>query len=168
MKYILILFLLIAGLLVSPTLPLAGTNPDLSTIEYQKINPGDDFKFVLKRLREKISLGVLSFFPSKKVDYYQDLIGVRLAELKYIVDRKDVANIQTTSQRYSATAGQLAGFVIGKNLKDRKKPTADLLVLHIPILEKLRDSYEESDKSEWRFIQDDINSLKSYISKLSE
>lgn len=136
-------------------------------VEVQSVNPGDDYRYVLKRLKEKIALFVFGFSSERKADYYIDLVDVRLSELKYVVDRKDIANIQTTSQRYAAISGELTDFVLTKNMTGYNGKLVDVMSSHIPFLEKLRDSYPY-DSSEYRFVQDDANSLKSHISKLSE
>lgn len=144
----------------------SGNNSEIK-IEVQAVNPGDDYRYVLKRLGEKIRLLILSFSAEKKADYYIKLMTVRISELDHVVGDKDIANIQTASQRYAATSGELADFVLSKNLSSYKEKVKNLFESHIPYLEKLRDTYPYIS-SEWRFVQDDANSLKSHISKLSE
>jgi len=142
-------------------------NGDELKIEAQSVNPGDDYKYVLKRLKEKITLMILSLSSQKKADFYVKLVGVRMSELKYVVDKKDIANIQTASQRYAAASGELTDFILRKNMVDYNEKVKNLFDSHILFLEKLRDTYPYVS-SEWRFVQDDANSLKSHISKLSE
>ncbi len=132
----------------------------------ESVNPGSDYNFILKRLKEKLILMFLSVSVNKKANYYMKLVDVRLAELKYVVSNKDIANIQTSSQRYFSTAGQLEQYLLKNNLSNIKGLAKDLFTSHRSKLEALRDSYPY-DTSEYRFIQDDINYLKSYISDLS-
>lgn len=134
-------------------------------LKYEAVNPGDDPAYVFKRLREKSILLIWSISSEKKADFYEKLLTVRLSELKKIVDKKDIANIQTTSQRYSATVGEYTDFLATSKLASRKEKVKAMLQMHIPVLEKLRDSYDYS-LAEYRFIQYDIDYLKIYISKL--
>lgn len=160
------IFIVFTFNLLTTIVSSADTSPaPLTQITYQSVNPGDDYKYVLKRLKEKIALFFYSFSPDRKYQYSKNLLEVRLAELKHVVDNKDIANIQTASQRYSASAGKLTEFVLAKNLSDRKVDLRNLFTSQVPVLETLRDSYEYNI-GEYRFIQDDINSLASYISKL--
>ena len=89
-----------------------GKTNDSVAVTYEAVNPGNDFAYIIKRLQEKIILAILSFSDSRKLQYYEKLLGARLSELKFVVDKKDIANIQTASQRYSATAGELTQFIL--------------------------------------------------------
>lgn len=161
---IILFFITMIGIFGSHT-ALAQTSKSDLKIEIQSVNPGDDYKYVLKRLKEKIVLAILSFSSQRKANYYVGLLDIRLSELKYVVDKKDIANIQTTSQRYAAISGELTDFVLGKNLTDYNGKLVNIMSSHIPFLENLRDSYPYVS-SEYRFVQDDANSLKSYIQTL--
>lgn len=132
----------------------------------ERVNPGDDYRYVIKRLQEKVKL-LLITSPVKKISFHSKLIDVRLSELKYVVERKDIANFQTASQRYSATAGQATDFVLKKGSNEAKEKLVEQFKSHIPPLVNLQTPYIP-DNSEWRFLQDNINSLESYISRLSE
>ena len=127
-------------------------------VNYERVNPNDAYKYKFKRLREKITLLVLSPSPNHKADYYEKLLNVRLAELKYVVDNKDAANIETSSGRYSATAGQLTEYIINKNLDEHKQKTADIMSSHLPVLEKLKESFDATT-AVWRFIEYDVDYL---------
>ncbi|KKR86104.1 MAG: hypothetical protein UU32_C0022G0009 [Candidatus Woesebacteria bacterium GW2011_GWB1_41_10] len=133
----------------------------------EKVNPGDDYKYVIKRLKEKVVLFFFSASPNKKINFYKNLIDIRLAELKYVVERKDIANFQTVSQRYTATNGEATDLVLEKGTKGDREKLIGKFKSHIPLLTKLEEPYVP-DNSEWRFLQDNINSLESYISRLSE
>lgn len=134
-------------------------------LKYEAVNPGNDPAYVFKRFREKVILFILSVSPEKKADFYEGLLTIRLSELKKIVDKKDIANIQTTSQRYSATLGEYTDFLIARKLEGRKEKVKSTFLTHVPVLEKLRDSYDYT-LAEWRFIQYDLDYLKIYILKL--
>lgn len=143
-------------------------NPEIGKLQIadESVNPESDYNYILKRMKEKFILMFLSFSVDKKANYYTKLVNVRLAELKHVVSNKDIANIQTSSQRYFSTAGQLEQYLLKNNLSNTKGLAKDLFTSHISKLEVLRDTYSY-DTSEYRFIQDDINYLKSYISDLS-
>ncbi len=135
------------------------------TLHKENVNPGDDISYIIKRVREKISLVLLSFSPNRKADFYIQLTDVRINELGYIVDKKDIANIQTTSQRYSSAAGELTQYVISKNLTSLKDKIIQKFESHIKTIEKLKKNYD-SNSAEWRFLEYDSSYLKTYQQKL--
>ena len=165
-KLILVLALLITGILGVTNFAYSQSSGPI-VVKEEKVNPGDDYKYVIKRLKEKVMLFLFSASPDKKINFYQKLIDIRLAELKYVVERKDIANFQTVSQRYSATNGEATDLVLKKGTKEGGGKFVGKFRSHIPLLTKLQESYVP-DNSEWRFLQDNINSLVSYISRLSE
>lgn len=170
MKKILVAFLTLLILAFLPKTAfaeLARTQNSTFQVVLEKINPGDDYKFILKRLEEKVKLSFFNLFPKKKIVYLSGLTDVRLSELKYVVEKKDIANFQTASQRYSATAGNTTDSLLTNGDDGEKSKFIERLQNHIPVLVKLQEPYVP-DNSEWRFLQDNINSLQSYISKLSE
>lgn len=134
------------------------------TLDYESVNPSDDYRYVLKRLKEKILLLVYSYSPSKKADYYLELTNNRLAELKHIVDKKDIANIETGSNRYSATIGELTQFINENDLINKKGGVKETLAVHIKILELLRDKFPGG--AGWLFIQQNIDSTKINLEKI--
>ncbi len=134
-------------------------------IKEQKINPGDDVLFLLKRAKEKLILILLTPLTEKKANYYFYLEEARLGELKKVVDNKDIANIQTTSQRFSSTAGQLTDFLKNKNLRDKKAKAKELFEKQLKVLDEFKQKYD-GRTSEWRFLEYDINYLKIYSSLL--
>lgn len=135
--------------------------------EMKKVNimPKDGLKFVLKRMGEKIKLTVYSAMPNKKCYLYQDLIESRLSELYSIAKEKDIANIETTSSRYSSTVGQASDYALSKQLTDCKNSLKSKLSNHLPVLEQAKEGFDYVS-AEWRFIENDINSLKIYLEKL--
>lgn len=144
-----------------------GSAPQAIEVTYEKVNPQDGGSYALKRLKEKAMLALLSLSKKKKAGYYNKLVGNRLAELKFIVDKKDMANFESATTRYFATAGQFVNFLVRKNLTEEKSKAHELLASHIPLLESLRDTYNPTT-AEWRFMQDDVNYVKMYINQLQE
>jgi hypothetical protein len=146
-------------------IPIILPNPSLA-IKYESVNMKDGSRYLIKRLKEKAVLFLLSFNSEKKVNYYEKLLNVRLAELKYIVDNKDIANIQVASQRYFTTAGQLTNLLISKSASfSQKEKVRNLFSEHIKIIEDLKKTYSETT-AEWRLLRDDANYLIDYSTSL--
>lgn len=129
-----------------------------------RIYPDSVSKYNFKRLGEKTIL-LLNFFPSGKVKYMQKLMEERLLELEYITETKNIAHIEKTSQRYEATAGQLTELIIVKSLRRDAGRVKDKFDKHTEMLKFLRSQFGQ-DTAEWRFVQNDINSLKIYSDRL--
>ena len=69
------------------------------TISNQSVNPNDGLNYLFKRVREKIGL-LFAFTDKNKIKIYKNLVNVRLAELKYIVENKNMAYFEQTTNRY--------------------------------------------------------------------
>jgi len=170
MKKLLLTFLAVAFLLTVFIVPCianaqSGT-PIAPTVNYEKVNMENGISYLLKRAKEKVILFILSYNPQKKLNYYEKLLDVRLAELKFIVDNKDIANIQVSSQRYFSTAGQMTSFVLSKpELSSQKENLKKIFEKHIDVIENLMTSYKDTT-AEWRFLRDDVNYLKDYSALL--
>lgn len=133
-------------------------------IKYEQVNPSDGVKYSFKRLSEKLKLFFLSLLPSAKTEYYETLMDRRLAELKYIIEKKQMHKFENTTIRYFTTAGLLTSEV--KNAaKEKKDKVRKLLESHLPVLEKLMTTFDSST-AEWRFVKQDIDSLQIYIEAL--
>lgn len=133
----------------------------------ESVTPKDGYKYTFKRLREKAKLLMLSFSPDRKLDYYQELLNFRLSELASIARNKDIANIQTGSQRYSTTAGEIAQFVKhNPGLDKRKEQTKEIFSKHSKIIEDLEKNYNDTT-AEWRFLKHDFDYLNLYDQQLS-
>ncbi len=154
-KFFFLLWLVIVPLFIFP--------PKAYAIE--RIYPDSGFKYNLKRLEEKVTL-LFKFTSSGKEKYMQSLLEERLLELEYIAETKNIAFIETTSQRYEATAGQLAEFLMAKSLRADAGKIKDQFQKHSEILKYFRDLFSY-DTAEWRLMQNDINSLKIYSDSLS-
>lgn len=140
----------------------------LSQVNQEEVNPSDGARFLVKRFKEKINLLILTPFPSRKIDFYTKLIDVRLAELKYIIDKKDPDKIETSSIRYATTVGWLTEMLDANKGSDfQKKAAKDLMVKHLEVVNKLKGAYNDTT-AEWRFVENDANFLKTYISQLSD
>jgi hypothetical protein len=133
-------------------------------VQYESVNPDGGFNYNIKRIKEKIVL-LFSFTPTKKAEYQEKLVQKRLSELKYIVDNKDGANIETASQRYSTTVGNLVELIIKNNLQTHKETTLKMLEEHSIAIENLKGSFDDTT-AEWRFIKYDEDYLKAYIQQL--
>lgn len=135
-------------------------------VDYEKVNPSDGFNYGLKRFKEKLLLILPLRSAKSKAKLYEQFTKNRLAELKYVIDQKDMANFENATTRYFTTVGQFTDFLTKNGSTDQKSQAIKNLSLHIPVLEDLRDTFEGQEKAEWRFIQDDINYTKMYIDQL--
>jgi len=130
-----------------------------------RIYPDSVFKYNLKRLEEKVVL-FINFSPSSKAKYMQNLLEEREFELEYITETKNIAHIEKTSQRYESSAGQLAEYIKINRLKSLVGSTNDKFEKHAERLKFFRDQFDYRT-AEWRFVQNDINSLNIYSKALS-
>lgn len=136
-----------------------------SDVPYESVNPPDGISYLLKRVREKISM-VFAFSNERKINNYKKLVQVRLAELKFVIENKEMGYFEKSTQRYFTTVGQLTEFLTNKNIMTTNQEVREMLSSHIPILSRLRDTYNPTT-AEWRFVEDDINYIKGYINSLS-
>lgn len=121
-----------------------------------KIPPGY-FLYNFERIIEKIQVNFY-FSPDSKVDFYKDLLQKRLAELKYIVDRGYLDEVEKSSQRVSYQVGILSDYIKNENLNNKKDSIHKLFQENKVILEMLRDKYQ-ANSSFWMLIQHVINSI---------
>lgn len=165
-KLFLLVLIFIASLLFSGSI-LAQTEGPMN-VQYEQINPKDGFSYGVKRLQEKFFLQLYSLFPDKKLNYYYDLTERRLAELKFTIEEKDMANFENATTRYSSSVGEYVNFALKNDkLKKNKKEMENLLLPHLQVLEQLRDVYDPRT-AEWRFVEDDINFVKLHINSLKK
>jgi len=135
-------------------------------IPREQINPDARSKYLVKRFKEKVTL-FFKFDLNSKLDYYQVLLDKRLAELAHIADNKNVAYIETTSSRYESTAGQLTQILIDNKSKEKFLEVKQKFTGHLLVLAKIQDNFLSST-AEWRFIENDINSLKIYFRQIAD
>lgn len=150
--------------------PLSSPSPtpvvEVREVKYESINPQDGFSYIFKRFNEKIGI-FFTFSNGSKVDNYKKLVDIRLSELKFVVDNKQMAFFEKSTQRYFTTAGQLTDFVVLKKMTSEYSAVREMLASHIPVLTQLRDTFNYTT-AEWRFVEDDINYAKTYMNKLSQ
>lgn len=121
--------------------------------------------FPLKRLEEKNTLSNKSN-PEDKLNYMLDLADNRLTELSEIVNSKNYRFVLKSSLRYSTQVGEIVNLVKSNNLKDKTQMVTDRLTPHQSVLESLYANYPDPENTERKYVQDDINYLKIYLSEL--
>lgn len=156
----LVYFLLIGGIIVYATSPLYANQIDLPSV---KITP-ESFYYPLKRISEKIKVN-LYIDSSSKADYYKDLVQIRLAELKYVVDKDYLDQVERSTQRLSYQVGILTDHIVAKKLNIKKQILDDLYQKDKVILQQLRDKYP-ANSSFWMLVQHSINSIDLNLQKL--
>lgn len=134
-------------------------------VPYESVNQTGGISYLLKRIGEKISM-FFAFSNERKIQNYKKLVNVRLSELKFVIENKEMAYFEKSTQRYFTTAGQLTELLISASIGSEFTPVKEELLSHIPVLTKLRDTYDPGT-AEWRFVEDDINYIKGYINNLS-
>lgn len=120
-----------------------------------KVNPGS-FYYPVKRLWEK-GQEKLQFSRQAKINFYESLLRTRLAELNYVVEKKLLSEVQSSSERFAYYAGILTGELVKEN-EDKEKAVKEF-EQYGKFLEKLRDKYE-ANSSFWMLVQHDINTLR--------
>lgn len=156
---------LVFTLIITPVFGQDLASP--APVTYEKVNPNDGFSYIQKRFGEKIKLIILSFSANSKENFYKELANRRIAELKYIIDNKDVNNFEIATIRYSSTIGEWAEFIINKKLEEKKKPAIEVLTSHLPVVEQLMTGFDGTT-AEWRFVKQDADYIRIYTSKLQE
>ncbi len=136
----------------------------VETIRFEKVNPGNGLYYDLKRLKEKFTL-LINIDPKKKTLYYLNLVDIRLAELAYIVKNKDINQIETGSQRYETTVGEMTNLLKVVNDKNLKDKATSKLESNGEILDELLQTIPYEDV-QYLFMMNDINSNKLYLSEI--
>lgn len=142
-------------------------SPSATEVVYEKVNPNDGFSYLTKRFGEKIKLILFSVSANSKENFYKELVNRRLAELKFIIDNKDVNNFEIATIRYSTTVGEWTEHILAKKLDDKKKPAIEVLSTHTPVVEQLMQGFDGTT-AEWRFVKQDADYIKIYSAKLEE
>lgn len=160
MKKLLFYFLLISGIIIYAAFPVYANQSDLPSV---KITP-ESFYYPLKRLTEKI---IVNFYidSNRKANYYKDLVQNRMAELKYVVDKDYLDQVERSTQRVSYQVGILTDHIVAKKLDHKKKDIVNLFEKDKITLEKLRDKYP-ANSSFWMLVQHVINSIDINLQKL--
>lgn len=137
----------------------------VSLLLSQNATPQSQLFFGLKRIQEKKFL-ILKSSPLEKAKYQSQLLDRRLYDLQQLVKNKNYTYILNASLRYSTTAGELTQLIKDNKLVDLTKRTQEKFNQHLRLLENLYDSYPKDVNGEYKFIQDDINYLKIYLTQL--
>lgn len=134
-------------------------------VVYQTVNPDNVTKYFFKRSVEKVYSIILTPFPAKKSDFNKELVKRREQELLYVANKKDLANIERTSQRYAAQVGTFVNYINSKGLTDKKKDATQFLEQQLPQVKNVRDNFSDQT-SEWRLMVEDYDYLSTYINQL--
>ena len=132
-------------------------------INYPTITPNSEL-YPIKRLWEKGFHFVL-FSQKMKFNYNEGLLKERLAELKYVAEKKLLSEIETSSNRFAHQAGVTIEQLRNLNDKGRVDKTLDQFKSYSKTLASLRDLYE-ANSSFWRLIQQDIDTLNILSDKI--
>ncbi len=149
-----IIFLVVAAIIL---LASNGANP-------HRIDYG------FKRAQEKLFL-TLKFSPEQKIDYYETLLNKRLGELEYLTYNKKTYILWSSSLRYAATAGEATNLIIQNNLVREANKFVVIFQNHQSQINDLLTNYPgdlDPTENNSKFLEDAINSLTSYIDKLSQ
>ncbi len=133
------------------------------SIKEPLIKPNGGFYYIVKRGYEKI-LEKFQFSDNSKLNYRQNLLITRLSELKYVAERKDIGELQQSTERFSYEAGKV-GQLAEKLSSSDKTSVQNKFKEYQPVLEQLRDLYVY-DSSYWKLIQYDIDTLDILSKKL--
>lgn len=140
-------------------------NTDKDTPNYPFINSTSEF-YPLKRIWEK-TLSFVIFLKGPRFNHESNLLKTRLAELKYVADKKILSGIETSSNRFTSQAGILIEKTKEINDKQKTEKVMADFTQYSRILAELRDIYE-ANSSYWRLIQQDIDTLKILSDKIEE
>lgn len=135
-----------------------------SSFEEQETNPGMP-NYNIKRLLEKISERIL-FMSDSKISYVQKLLKRRFSELKFIVENKNLDEVQKASERFAYQAGILTELVTEKPQKEKQRVIA-LFKNYKDDLNVLKFNFE-LDSSYWILMLHDINTLDSLTARLTK
>ncbi|MBI4058752.1 hypothetical protein HY404_00775 [Candidatus Microgenomates bacterium] len=137
----------------------------MPAISYETVNPDNGTQYILKRLKEKIAL-FFAFSSDQKFKQLKKETDVRMAELKYIIDNKQMGFFEKATQRYFTTAGKLTDLAVSNKISGKYQELKEDLGKHILLLNALRDTYHPTT-AEWRFVEDDVNYVKQDIERLN-
>lgn len=138
----------------------------LFVADSRKAEPDNQPFYNAKRLFEKIELK-LERSNEAKVNYLYQLLDLRLSELQFLVLNNESPYILNASLRYSTTAGQITDLISQNNLVDQKPIAKQKFEDHLTKIEQLISSGHDNN-GEIKYVTDDINYLKTYLSKLAQ
>lgn len=153
--------ILIVLLVIFQALTVRADEVSAINIKNEAINPGS-FYYSFKRLWEK-GRARLFFNIKSKVSFSESLLKTRLAELNYVVEKKLLSEMQTSSERFAYQAGILTEELISAN--KGKEEMIKKFEQYAKFLEGLRDNFP-ANSSFWMLVQHDINTLSILSEKL--
>jgi len=162
MKYTVRVILFIVILVFSTNLPLVYASQEIN-LPSVLIQPSMTY-YPAKRVFEKF-IEKLQFTNENKEKYYEGLVQKRLAELKYVVDKNYLDQVEKSTQRVSYQVGVLTDYVVFKKMNNKKQNLADLYKENKIILERLRDKYP-ANSGFWMLVQHTINSIDINLQKI--
>lgn len=162
MKYTIKAILLVILLVFLTNLSLVYGQQEIN-LPFVSIQPSMTY-YPIKRLFEKFTESI-QFTNKTKEKYYEDLVQKRLAELKYVVDKDHLDQVERSTQRVSYQVGVLTDHVVRKKLNNERQRLFDLYKKDKIILEKIRDKYP-ANSSFWMLVQHVINSIDTNLQKL--
>lgn len=117
----------------------------------------------IDKVSEGISL-LFRFSPQSKIDYMQQLLEKRLAEIEFVNRNNDIDVLEITTSRYSTYMGKIMA------LTDAHRPASlstiqEFYQNHLGRLEKIQSKFEH-DSGWWLMLQHNINLLNIALSKL--
>lgn len=155
-----IFFILLFVILIQPNVLAAELNLPSVTI-----TPDRYLMYSGKRLLEK-GLIFTKLSKESKMDYYKELTLLRLAELKYVAEKKLLGEIEHSTQRLSYQVGTLSDYINSNpELQKDKKDATEFLLSFKELLGNLRDIYP-ANSPYWLLIQHNINSIDLNLEKL--
>jgi len=157
----LVVILFVLGFILTPNV-IRAESPESLGLTPQKTLPGSAL-YPIKRLKEKFT-ELTSFSSEAKIKYGIILLEKRLSELASLVERKDPIYLESSSQRLSAQAGNLADYASTLDT-ERKELVLSYFKAYTPPLNKLRDNYP-ANYAYWLSIQQNIDTLNILSEKL--
>lgn len=135
-----------------------------NNVKKELVNPGNLF-YPVKRFWEKNRIKIIKD-DYKKIKYYELLLDKRYSELNFIVMKKDVSQMQKSSERFQYYAGLTTETLETlQNADENKAEMIKRFENYIETLPALRDNFP-ANSSNWMFVQYCIDSLNIYISDL--
>lgn len=163
---ILIIFVLFFWSILTSSNVFAHEGHDHTTLPETYVNPDKYLFYSVKRLIEKGTV-YTKFSKESKADYYMDLTLIRLAELKYVIGKDIVSDIEHSSERLSYQVGILSDYIVANktDLESKKVSVIARFNRYKELLVPLRDKYP-ANSSYWMLVQHDINSIDINLEKL--
>lgn len=158
----LILILVLSFVLIGPAITVKASSENI-VLHGQKILPGSVF-YNFKRLWEK-GRDFLAFSPEAKVEYHRKLLNTRLSEFKYVMENKQLNEIEKASNRVSYEAG-----IIEENLEkfedqEKRAQVAEEFETYKDYIPRLRDIYP-ANSAYWLSTQQNIDTFNILMGKL--